>query len=156
MADEQLLTKQLIIEGLTVVGATKNVRFNLQRGKVARIWGFNFNVSGLSSGQREYSCFVRKSPNANRSLTPRDLLWSAIIGNIVITTGIGFVSENKIMFPKPHRTTGITVQMHTTIDGSTRGVLIIYYDIADMIKGEATQALEKSVLKGRTRRTFAP
>lgn len=64
--------------------------------------------------------------------------------------------ESEAYFPKPHRTTGITVQFHSSHDTDTRAILVIYYDIDDMIKGEATQAMEKSILKGRTRRTFAP
>lgn len=107
-------------------------------------------------GSREYFCLVRKAIKGRREQTPIDLLWASVVLTGVNGINWGFsVKESETFFTKPHRTTGLTVQFHSSHDTDTRGVLIVYYDIDDMIKGEATQAMEKPILKGRTRRTFA-
>ena len=157
MPSEQLLTKQVIGDGLNVVGQTISVRFNLQRGKIARIWGFRYDISIILAGNIEYTMFVRKTSNAVRQLTPKDNLWLTI--RSFIQNGTGFFLNSvgdQVMFPKPHRTTGLTVQMHCSAPSSSRGVLIIYYDIDDIEKGELVQTWEKNISKGRTRRTISP
>ncbi len=155
--DPQLLTKQVIIEDLDATGGTVNVRFNLQRGKVARVWGFVWVVDGMVPGTANYSCFVRKIGGGERETTPQDNLWAWFMS--ASQNGINFLraGENgSIMFPKPHRTTGITVQMHCTSTTTNNGLLIIYYDVDEATKGEIVQALEKNITKGRTRRTISP
>ena len=154
-ADEQLLTKQIIADALDALGSTTSIRFNLQRGKIARIWGFLWEVVNPVDN-REYTLFVRKTQNAKRAETPVDLLWAAVTNPIVITSGGVNTPEKHIMFPKPYRTSGITVQQHASLTTTARGLLIIYYDIADVTKGELVQTWEKNISKGRTRRTITP
>ncbi len=158
MSDSQLLTKQVIADDLDATGSTISVRFNLQRGKIARIWGFRQDWSEVSiAGTQEYSVFVRKTSNADRQDTPPDILWSTIWRtDFAGGGGFGHITGNHIMFPLPHRTAGITVQMHRSAGSGGRGVLIIYYDIADVTKGELVQTWEKNISKGRTRRTISP
>lgn len=156
MSVAQLLTKQVIGDDLTAFGRTISVRFNLQRGKIARIWGLSVNWSALTTGP-EYSVFVRKTSNAERQDTPPDILWAVILG--LPQAGASFatnVQGSDVMFPLPHRTSGITVQMHRSGGEGGRAVLVIYYDIADVTKGELVQTWEKNKSKGRTRRTIAP
>ncbi len=157
MPSEQLLTKQVIGEPMDPVGVTIPVRFNLQRGKIARIWGFTFGVFSPAAGTVEYTCFVRKSANAEREQTPQDILWGPVLD--ILANGINFMgtlTELSIMFPKPYRTSGITVQMHGSGAPASRGLLVIYYDIDDVLKGELVQRWEKNISKGRTRRTISP
>ncbi len=154
MADEQLLTKQVIANDMNSTGQTTSVGFQLPRGKVARIWGFNWALAQLQEVNREYSVFVRKTANSPRQDTPKDILWVQFVKREV--SGAAWAiwhTQRDIIFPKPHRTVGLTVQMHASSASTTNGVLVIYYDIDDMKKGEATQVLEKSVLRGRSRRT---
>ncbi len=155
MTGEQLQTKQVIIDGLTIVGTTVSIGFQLPRGKVARVWGFSWNMTEVEpSTNAEYQCFVRKTENSSRQIAPKDILWSALTSRFHLGGSWAFIiSEKHIMFPKPHRTVGLTGQFHASVDTDTRGVLVIYYDIANMIAGEATQKLEKSVLRARTRRS---
>lgn len=154
--DPQLRTQQLISETLSAVGITRGIRFNLPRGKVARVWGFSVSISRIGADTAaEFSLFVRKARHARREDTPQDSLWAPIWDqNQTGTNRWSLVPPISIMFPKPYRTVGLTVQMHAseTLD-SAKMLLIIYYDIDDMIKGEATEVLEKSVQRGRTRRT---
>ncbi len=154
-ADEQLLTKQ-VIGNMSIVPSTISVRFNLQRGKIARIWGFVFGIDAIEAPTRTWSLFVRKTPNSPRQATPQDILWLVLNPTNITTSGVNLAPSQGIMFPKPHRTSGITVQMHCTTDTTNRGVLVIYYDIADVMKGELVQKWEKNISKGRTGRTIAP
>jgi hypothetical protein len=134
-------------------GHTFNVRFNLQRGKIARVWGFAWALFNLTLQSSEFQLFVRKPAGAARDTTPQDLLWLA--SQIVATNGISLVSPT-IFFPKPHRTSGLTVQMHSNTTTAAQGILIIYYDIDNVQIGEMVQKWEKNISKGRTRRTIAP
>ncbi len=157
MADPQLLTKQLIIDDLEATEATESIRFNLQRGKIARIWGFLGAFVNVQAVFAQYSIFVRKTPNAERATTPSDLL--ASFTSSFNTNGAGFTisdHERTIMFPKPYRTSGITVQMHASFNSTARGLLIIYYDIDDVERGELAQRWEKSRAKKYDRRALAP
>lgn len=152
--DPQLLTKQVIATELDAVGKTIAIGFNLPRGKVARIWGMQWGVFQAVLGGREYTTFVRKTANSPRQAIPKDILWSSIVS--VLAQGASFATvqqNNQVMFPKPYRTVGITVQMHCSVTSTSSGLLVLYYDIDSMIPGEATEVLEKSVLRGIARRT---
>ncbi len=154
--DPQLLTKQVLGE-LTITGSTIPVRFNLQRGKIARIWGFNYGIEAMEEADITYQLFVRKTPNAERSQTPQDILWQWMFA--LRTNGINFAGEvvsDSVMFPKPYRTSGITVQITSDANTARRGSLIIYYDVDDVAKGELIQRWEKSRQKKYDRRMLAP
>lgn len=154
--DPQLLTKQIIQGPLSVVGFTDTVRFNLQRGKIARIWGFSYGISNFTGVTTEYSLFVRKSRSSVRADTPQDNLWAVLQITFLNTNGRSIVTEKSIMFPKPHRTTGLTIQQHATTTTSSQGLLIIYYDIDDATEGELANTWEKSRGKKYDRRMLAP
>lgn len=153
--DPQLLTKIVTIQNLDVTGETRPVRFNLQRGKIARIWGFTWGVYFTSGGNREYTLFVRKTPNAERSQSPQDILWASILAYLATTAGAA-PHESQIMFPKPYRTSGITVQMHCSAGTGHAGLLTIYYDIDDVSRGDLAQRWEKSRTRKYDRRNLAP
>ncbi len=153
-ADPQLLSKQVIGTNLDVQGKTISIAFNLPRGKVARVWGMEYGIFQSLTGTREYTMFVRKTANSPRQLVPRDILWQVVQSVHVGGASFAYVERNSnIMFPKPHRTVGLTVQMHCTVTTTSNGLLVLYYDIDSMMPGEATEVLEKSVLRGRARRT---
>lgn len=153
MPSQQLLTRTIFTNGTLAAGQILEIKFNTPRGKIARVLGASAAIDAVDSDR--YAIIIRKNSGAPFSLRPTDMLM--FFNWVRVTNGAGFVlayDDKHHNLPKPHRTNSVSVQINSTVNRANSDVVVIlYYDIDDALKGEATQALEKSVLRGRTRRT---
>lgn len=149
MVNDQLLIKTVNFRQIQEIGIgeeTRTIKFNLPRGMVARILGFNsaFVISTEELNEThalEIFHSAVKAPPSDKP--PVNALW--------IHRTAGRNASTSFNLPKPYRCTSLSVRVWS-IDTTQASVdLNIYYDIDDMKEGEDVQALESTRQKGRVK-----
>ncbi len=151
MPSDQLLVKTLLFENIQTTGEIRAVRFNLPRGRVARILGFNSILRSIQSNSSgELFVVVRKPVDVPVDGNAKDQLWTWSYSKTVYTLAsvTGVITSQHYNLPKPYRCTGISVMVSTTTNDIADFFLNIYYDTDNMTKDEDVQYLESTRQRG--------
>lgn len=153
MVSSQLLVKNVRFDNIQSTGEIKSVKFNLPRGRLARILGFNWRMRNLLASTVEYSVDVLRNIDATINPDPSDILfcWQTV-ANLFTTDGDAREQPTGLRnLPKPFRTTGVSIQVAASQNTVTDLFFNIYYDTDDMEKDEDIQYLEKTKQRHRAR-----
>lgn len=152
MPEPQLHTKTINTGDILQAGEIRPIKFNLSRGKIARVLGFCVRVRGTALITAEVSLDFRKPPKAAINADPPDTLWSFQINEeSAAGSQVIVISSQSYTLPKPYRTTGISAQWAASTNTSMAFVITIYYDIDNMTKDEDIQYLESTKQRHRGR-----
>lgn len=139
MPEPQLLVRTVRVLEASAPGVVIPIKFNLQRGKIARVLGFSIMYALDLAPAFVIQSIFRKAINAKFSFWPTDILWGHTWMN----------GDAHYNLPKPYRTTGISVNVQSTPSTTADILYTILYDVDDMAKDEEIATLETTRQKGR-------
>lgn len=154
--DSQLLLKRVVDLAPAAAGQAHKIKFNLQRGMLARVLGFNVQFRPdftTRSNNTDISVHFRTEVDASVVANPTDCLWSTMYTN-QFHTAVGatpLIAETSYTLPKPYRTNGIMVQIAASFTTVAGVFIVVYYDVDAMEKGEDVQYLESTRQRGISR-----
>lgn len=146
MVSNQLLSKRIFFPTIPEFGVSEDVRqlkFNLGRGKMARVLGFNvaWLINGVDQLEPHQLVVVKDVIKTQPATPDPSALW--------IQSTMGAQASQSYTLPKPFRTNSLSVYAWAIDTNQSSCVLIVYYDIDDMKEGEDIQVMESTKQRGR-------